>query len=369
MHDVSQLRNMLLTESQAMLRDAIERYVRDHPEQLIHSGAARPNGAWSDFADRLGILALAFGEDSGGLACGAIETMLVVEQLGSALAAEPYLSSAVVAPALLNGLDGVNAAELAGGIATGKVIAAAAIGDEVDVAATRTGQGYTLSGRAGFVVSAGIADVILLRALEKETGEVLLFAISPAQDGIRRHDYVLLDRNKAGDFTFDGAAVSSASLIADQAGPRIARARDIAGAAYCAELVGIMERMLRDTVTYTTQRVQFGQPLSRFQVLQHRMADMFVEVELSRSMALMAALAVEGPATERAKAVSAALARTLKGARLVANEAVQLHGGIGTTDELELGRYFKRVRTLASLLGPADSHITAFANAGQAAKE
>lgn len=352
---------MILTESQAMLRDSIARYASANSDMLASSGAARPNGAWSDFADRLGIVALGFAEDRGGMACGAIETMLVMEQLGSALAAEPFVSSAVVAASLLNAAQGADAECLARTIAGGEVIVAVALDDRTDVTVRRSGATLELSGEARLVVVGGFADCLLLKAREAETRDILLLAVSAEFDGIQRSGVTLLDGNDAADFRFDGVRVGSDALLASKAGALIARARDAAAAAHCAELVGIMERMLRDTVAYTTQRVQFGQPLSRFQVLQHRMAAMFVEVELARSMALMAAIAVEGPDTDRTNAVTAALARTLKAARLVAHGAVQLHGGIGTTEELPLGRFFKRVRTLASLLGPADCHIADFA--------
>ena len=352
---------MILTESQALLRDSIERYVNDNPVMLEASGSARPNGAWSDFADRLGILALRFAEDRGGMACGAIETMLVMEQLGSALAAEPFVSNAVVAAALLNPVQGQRAEGLARKISGGEVIVAVALDDRIDVIARRIGSTLELSGEARLVVVGGLADCLLLKARDPMTGDAQLLAVPPALDGIHGIGVTLLDGNDAADFRFDGVRVGSDAVLARNADTLIARGRDAAAAAHCAELVGIMDRMLRDTVAYTNQRVQFGQPLSRFQVLQHRMAAMFVEVELARSMALMAALAVEGPDADRTSAVTAALARALKAARFVAQNAVQLHGGVGTTDELPLGRFFKRVRTLASLLGSADHHIAGFA--------
>ena len=345
--------NLILNESQGILRDSVVRYLADNYDHQRRRAAQADRGwpqeLWKAFAEQLGILGLPFSPEQGGLGCGSMDTMVVMEALGGALAAEPFLSTVVSAGTILSKVDAPAALEAIHSITDGTAVIAVALGGsgaredpgQVRALARKNGDGYRLSGK-NIVISAGAYATHFLVAARFEADSTCAIFLVPADaPGLERVDYSLIDGGRACDLSLDDVAVSASALLTADAAALIEKANDATCAAICAESVGLMRRMLADTVEYTRQRTQFGKALSEFQVLQHRMASMHVEIELAASMALMVALQLDSAPLERRKAVAAAMARVGRAGRYVAENAVQLHGGIGTTDELALGHFFQ----------------------------
>lgn len=361
--------NLMLNESQIILRDTIGRYLSDNYDHQRRRAAQSDRG-WPQqllkaFADDLGILGVPFPPELGGLDCGPVDTMVVMEALGGALVPEPYLSTVVTAGTILKDVDTGTARNAISAIIDATAVIAVAFsqdgaaGDFSDVKAIArsNGDGYFLSGNNIVTRGGPCATHLLVGACMEVDGIYALFYVPADTPGLTRVNYSLIDGNRACDLALDNVAVPADALLASDAAPLIAKANDATRAAVCAESVGIMRRLLADTLEYTRQRVQFGKPLSEFQVLQHRMAAMHVEIELAASMALMVALELESAPRQRSKAAAAAMARVGRAGRFVAENAVQLHGAIGTTDELELGQYFKRIIAIDLLFGPPDRHV------------
>ena len=364
--------NLMLNESQCILRDAVSRYLSDNYDHQRRR-AAQSDGGWPQqlmraFGEDLGILGLPFPPELGGLDCGPVDTMVVMEALGGALVAEPYLSTVVAAGTILKDIDTAVARNAISAIIDATAVIAIAFsqdgaaGDFSDVKAIArsNGDGYFLSGNNIVTRGGPYATHLLVGTCMEVDGTCALFYMPADAPGFTRVNYSLIDGNRACDLTLDKVAVPADALLTSDAAPLIAKANDATRAAICAESVGIMRRMLADTVEYTRQRIQFGKPLSEFQVLQHRMAAMHVEIELAASMALMVALELESTPRQRSKAVAAAMARIGRAGRFVAENAVQLHGAIGTTDELALGQYFKRILAIDLLFGSPDMHVSRY---------
>lgn len=359
--------NFELTDEQALIRDSLTRYLREHHDFDARRAGLAGNGAtlWRTLADDLGVLGASFPAEAGGFGGGAVETMIIMEALGEALAVTPYLETVVLAGSLLRQAGGDRAIELMGMIATGEARVAVALGEAgtrfditgIATVAARDGEGYRVQGAKVAVTGARDATHLLVLALLD--GRPALFLLDPAANGITRHDYPLIDERTAADLTLDGA-VAELMPCADTASI-VGCALDEATAALCAEAVGVLRRMLADTIDYTKQRKQFGQPLASFQALQHRMVDMYMSVEQAVSATYLATLRLDAPLTERAMAVSAAKVTVSRALRRVGQEAVQMHGGMGLTDLLPVGHYFKRATVMEHQFGSVDYHITRYA--------
>ena len=362
----------MLNESQCILRDTVGRYLSDNYDHQRRR-AAKSDGGWPQqllkaFGEDLGILGLPFPPELGGIDCGPVDTMVVMEALGGALAAEPYLSTVVTAGTILKDIDTAAARNAISAVIDATAVIAIAFsqdgaaGDFSDVKAIArsNGDGYFLSGNNIVTRGGPYATHLLVGTCMEVDGTCAIFYIPADAPGLTRVNYSLIDGNRACDLTLDKVAVPTDALLTSDAAPLIAKANDATRAAICAESVGIMRRMLADTVEYTRQRIQFGKPLSEFQVLQHRMAAMHVEIELAASMALMVALELESTPRQRSKAAAAAMARIGRAGRFVAENAVQLHGAIGTTDELALGQYFKRILAIDLLFGSPDMYVSRY---------
>ena len=366
--------NFDLTDEQRMLGDLVSSYLNDNygfearQSAMDSAGGWRPE-VWRALAVELGVLGASLPEDAGGLGGGPVENMVVMEALGSAIFIEPYLESVVLAGALLkhSGWDG--AADLLARIGTGDAIVAFAqaepesrfdLGD-VSTTARRSGEGWAIDGRKAVVHAAPWATHLLVTARtsgdRRDRRGVSLFLVVKASAGVTTRDYPTVYGRRASEIQLDAAP---ARLVAEDAIELIERGVDEAVCAACAEAVGVMRRMLRDTIDYAKQRRQFGRPISDFQVLQHRMVDMFMAVEQAVSTTYYATLMLDAPAAERARAVSAAKVQAGKSLRKVGQEAIQIHGGIGMTNELALGWYFKRGTVLESLWGDVDHHLERF---------
>lgn len=370
-----------LTDEQSLLRDGLTRFLSTR-YGLEKSRAAAKTGAgwqpeiWHAFAEELGILGAALPEDAGGIGGGAVEMMLIAEALGHALVIEPYVDTAVVAAGLLRRAGGDAAGALLERIVSGTAVVSLAATEatsgefwqDVTTKAVRDDGDWLLTGEKIVSASTPLATHVLISA--RTAGErtdiegisLFLVEMASATSNIEFHHYRTVDDRRASDITLEGFRVPATALLGDEgaAWASLARARDEGAAAISAEAVGCMRKVLADTVEYCKQRQQFGQPIGSFQVLQHRMVDMYMEVEQSAAAVLLAILKLDEDESTRAQAVSAAKATVGRAAQFVGQQAVQLHGGMGMTEELAIGHYFKRLTALQFEFGSTDHHITRY---------
>jgi alkylation response protein AidB-like acyl-CoA dehydrogenase len=363
-----------LSHEQELLRDGLTRFLATRYDLETSRSAAKTGPGWQPdiwraFADELGILGAALPEDVGGIGGGPVEVMVIAESLGHALVIEPYVDTAVVAAGLLRRAGGAAATALLERIVEGQAIVVVAVaeaesGDRWQDAATtarRDGSHWVLDGAKIMAVNAPLATHLLVTA--RTAGGLSLFCVDVRTSGIDVHDYRTIDDRRAADLVFTGVRLPGDALLGEegQAWPSLDQARDEGAAAVCAEAVGGMRKVLADTVEYSKQRQQFGQPIGSFQVLQHRMVDMHMELEQSVAAVYLAVLNLEAEPTTRARAVSAAKATIGRAARFIGQNAVQLHGGMGMTEELAIGHYFKRLTALQYEFGSTDHHVARYA--------
>ncbi|MBK9596344.1 MAG: acyl-CoA dehydrogenase family protein [Rhodocyclales bacterium] len=364
------------TDEQNALRDTLSRFIaKDYPFEARRALAKSADGFsrdhWKQFAE-LGLLALPFPEDFGGMNGNAVDTMLVMEAFGRGLVLEPYLATVVVAGHLIR--DAGSAAQkeaLLPSIAGGELMLALAHYERgaryevsrVDTAAKADGGGWTLSGAKAVVLGGGAADKLLVSA---GTGKgISLFLVDTKAAGVSVRSYMTQDGARAAEVRLDNVSVGADAIVGAQDGalPAIERALDYGIAAMCAESVGIMAALDEATLEYLKTRKQFGQPIGRFQALQHRMVDMVIATEQARSMAMMAAVKADSTdAAERRRAISAAKAYIGQQARFVGQQAVQLHGGMGVVDELNVSHWFKRLTMINATFGDVDHHLGLFSD-------
>ena len=373
-----------LSEEQMLLRNSVERLFADqYAFEARKRYAQEPGGfsraLWRQYAE-LGLLGLPFSEEHGGSAGGPVETMIVMDAIGRALALEPYLATVVLAGGLLQ-LGGSDAlrGELIPQIAGGDLILAFAHGerqaryDLADVATTarRDGSGYVLDGAKSLVLHGDSAQRFVVSARvgggQREQDGLALFLVDAAASGVSTRGYDTVDGQRAAEVTLAGVRVGADAVIgeAGAAYPLIERIADAAMAALTAEAVGAMAAMHEITVDYIKTRKQFGVTIGSFQALQHRAADMLVALEQARSMALLATVMVgEDDRRERRAAIAAAKVQIGRSGRFVGQQAIQLHGGIGMTMEAKVGHYFKRLTTIDTMFGDADYHLGVLAASG-----
>ena len=364
------------TETQGMIRDTLSRFLADSysfdaRQKMINSVTGRDPGIWSALATELGMLSAPFSEDHGGLGGGHLENALIMEEMGKVMAIEPYLQTVVIGGGALKAVGGAQADAIIPGIIAGETTIAFAYAEpqgRYDLTNLRTtakadGAGYILNGHKGVVYCAPWATYLLVTARtggsHRERAGVDLFLIDANLSGIVRRDYPTVDGNRASEIYFENVAIPGDALLAGGI-DLIEQIVDQATVAVCAEATGVMAKLHEGTLDYAKQRQQFGQPIARFQVLQHRMVDMFMEVEQAKSMTLYATLHLDKPASERMAAVSQAKAKVSRGAQFVGQNAIQTHGGIGITQELAIGHYFKRATMIESQFGSSDYHYERF---------
>ena len=365
-----------LSDEQEMLRTGLNkflatRYGLDRSRAAAKTGAGWQPDVWRAFADDLGILGAALPERVGGSGGGPVEVMVIAESLGHALVVEPYVDTAVVAAGLLLRAGGQAATQVVERIAAGQAVVSLAAAEEqsgdrwLDVATTahRDGTGWALSGAKMMVLGAPIATHLLITARTDNGVSLFLVDVAAVERGLETHDLRTVDDRRAADLVLDDLRLPGDALLGEegQAWPSLAQARDEGAAAVCAEAVGAMRRVVADTVDYAKQRHQFGQPIGSFQALQHRMVDMHMELEQSAAAVYLATLNLGADPATRARAVSAAKATIGRAARFVGQNAVQLHGGMGMTEELAIGHYFKRLTAVQYEFGSTDHHIARYA--------
>jgi len=366
-------------DEQRMLRDSLSSFLADaydfdaRKKAIGEAPGWRPE-IWRALAQDLGVLGAALPEEMGGLGGGPVDTLVVMEELGKALVVEPYLETVVIGAGLLKGINTPAAAQAVADIIAGERIVALAWGEpkgrydvsDVSTRATRNGAGWRLDGRKAVVTGAPMADQLIVTARtsgeQRDAQGVSLFLIDKAVAGVVVRDYVTVDGRQASEIALDGVNLSADALLGEEGAglPPVEQVLDEARAALCAEALGVMSQLLAQTLAYTKQRRQFGHAIGDFQVLQHRMVDMFIQHEQAVSMTYMATLKLDQPAAERAKAVSAAKAFVGKACRFVGQNAVQTHGGIALTNELALSHYFKRAAMIESELGSVDWHLARY---------
>jgi len=330
---------------------------------------------WKQFAE-LGLLAAPLPEEHGGLGGGAVDAAVVMEEFGKALVVEPYVPTVIIGGGLLkHGGSDAQKSEWLNKIAAGETMMAFAFAEpqgrynlaDLTTSAKKQGSGYVLNGQKAVVIGAPWADQLVVTARtaggQRDTKGVSVLLVDKKAKGVSSRDYPTVDGLRAAEITFENVEVPAANVIgpADDALPLIERVVDEAIAATCAEATGCMKVLVDTTVAYSKQRKQFGVPIGKFQVLQHRMVDMFVNYEQSVSITLMVTLKLDESDAERAKAASAAKVTIGKSGRFVGQSAVQIHGGMGMTDELNVGHYFKRLTMIDALYGNADHHLKRYA--------
>ncbi len=332
---------------------------------------------WDQITE-MGLLGLPFEETLGGFGGGAVETAIVMEAFGRGLVLEPYFATVILGGGLLRQAASASVlGALAPKVAAGKLKLAFAHVErhsrynlaDVSTTAAQGRRWLHLDGAKSVVMHGDTADRICVTARlageQRAQDGIGLFLIDPATPGVARRGYPTQDGQRAAEVTLTNVRVAAGDLLNDEALPLIEHVIDEAIAALCAEAVGAMQSMHDLTLDYLKTRKQFGRPIGSFQVLQHRSVDMLVAVEQARSMALFAAvMAAEENPIERRKAISAAKVQIGRSGRHVGQEAIQLHGGIGMTNEYAVGHYFKRVTMIDQLYGDADTHLAYLAKHG-----
>ena len=364
------------TEEQSMVRDTVASFLQDKYDfetrrKIVASESGWRADYWQAFAEELGILGASFSEELGGLGGGAIDNMIIMEEFGKALVIEPYLGTVVIGGGFMKHSGYAGAASVIEGIIAGTTTIAFAYAEpqgrytwqDLKTTAKKDGSGYVLNGHKAVVVGAPFASHLVVTArtggAQRDTGGVSVFLVDKTLPGIVTRDYPTVDGGRASEVYFENVSIPADALIGEEGNglPLVNRVLDEATAAVGAEAVGVLRKLHEGTLDYAKQRKQFGTAISNFQVLQHRMVDMFIEVEQAVSMTYMATIKLDESDAERAKAVSAAKVRIGRACKFVGQNAIQIHGGMGMTDELAIGHYFKRASIIEGLFGSVDHHL------------
>ena len=364
------------TSEQTQLADAVRRLVdKDYGfetrRKIVASSSGTSDEVWAKLVD-LGLTALPMPEACGGFDGKAVDLLPVMHELGRGLVAEPFFATVLAAEFIKRASGDAHRAILEG-VANGSIKMAAALSEaqsrydlfDVKSTAARAVGRYAISGRKAVVPFGAQADRLIVSACidGRDGAELALFVVDANAKGITRRDMRVLDGQRIADVTFDRVEVAADALLAHGPAARelIDAVSDYGVALLAAEAIGVMEALNAATLDYAKTRKQFGQAIARFQVLQHRMVDMFMHFEQARSMAYLAAFKVDSnDVQERKKTMSAAKVRIGQAARFIGQQAVQIHGGMGVTDELPAAHLFKRLTMIELTLGDTDHHLQRF---------
>jgi pimeloyl-CoA dehydrogenase small subunit len=374
-----------LSEEQRLLKESLDRLIGDRYafEQRKTYGQS-PEGwsreLWAQYAE-LGLLGLPFAEEYGGSAGGPVETMIAMEAFGHALALEPFLATVVLGGGFLrHGGSAAQRTELIPKIADGTLTLAFAQTErhsrydlaDISTVAVRDGATWVIDGEKGVVLHGDSADKLIVTARvgggQRDRDGVGVFIADNKAAGVSRRGYPTQDGLRAAEITLAGVRVGPEGVLGEPGAglPLVERVVDEAIAALCAEAVGTMTAMHELTVDYLKTRRQFGREIGSFQILQHRAVEMLIALEQARSMAMFATMmAAEEDGAERRNALSAAKVQIGRSGRLIGQQAIQLHGGIGMTMEYKVGHYFKRVTMIDTMFGDADHHLRELARRGR----
>jgi alkylation response protein AidB-like acyl-CoA dehydrogenase len=375
--------DLTLSEEQRLLRESAERFVTetytaDHRRRMANESSGFSAAIWKQFAE-LGWLALPIDEAYGGLGGGAIEIGILMEAFGRGLVSEPYLATVVLGAGLVAECGSAAQRQaILPKVADGSLCLALAQSERaarfdlghVETTATKTSDGWRLGGNKIAVLDGAAAGQIIVSArvanANGTSGKLGLFLVPSGTPGLTLRDYSRLGGGRGCNLDLADVRLPADALFGDggDALPAIEAVIDRAMAALGAEAVGIMQTLLETTLQYTKIRKQFGRPLSANQVIRHRLADMAMQCDEARSMALRAALMVDAEPVARSRAASGAKAKIGKCARFVAEQSVQLHGAMGVTEELDIGAYFKRLLAFDTLFGGSAHHYRRHAALG-----
>lgn len=368
-----------LSDEQNMLKDSVDRFVLDNYDSASRAKLAATElgysaDNWNMFAE-LGWLGMPFSEEDGGYGGTPVETAVMMECMGKGLVLEPFLSTVILGGGLIaTAGNTAQKEEIIPAIIEGKMKLAFGYAEaqsrfnlsDVETTAVKSGDGYIINGHKAVVYHGTSADKVIISARTsgdtRDEDGVSLFIIDQDMAGMSRRDYPTVDASRAADFTFEDVSVPASCLLGEEgkAGPVIENVINTAISAICAEAVGAMQASNEITNEYIKTRKQFGVPIGKFQVLQHKMVDMFMEAEQSKSMSDMAAMKLQDAGDDAAKAVSATKAQIGAAAKFVGQNSIQLHGGMGMTDEYSIGHYFKRLTMIEMLFGNTDYHVKKF---------
>lgn len=373
-----------LSEVQRLLEESVDGLLIDvydfeQRKKYLNEKRGWSRAIWRRFSEQ-GLLGLPFAEAEGGFGAGAVETLIVMEAMGRALVLEPYLPTVVIGGGFLRygGSAAQKATHIASIIDGRNTFAFAQLEsnsrydlNDVSTTAKKMGSSWVINGEKLVVINGEYADALIVtartKAAQRDKGGIGVFLVPGNAKGISKKGYPTQDGLHAADIIFTGVEVGADAAIGDpESGlPLIERVVDEARAALCAEAVGLMDESLKITVEYLKARNQFGAPIGSFQSLQHRAADMFVALELARSMSMFATMAADfDDAAERSKAVAAAKVQIGRSGKFIGQQSIQLHGGIGLTMEAKIGHYFKRLTMIENTFGDADYHLRRVSEGG-----
>ena len=374
-----------LSEEQRLLKESLDGLLTDAYDFEQRKKYMKEKGGWSKaiwgkLAEQ-GLLGLPFSEEDGGFGGGGVETMIVMEALGKALVLEPYLATVVIGGGFLR--HGASAEQKAAlharhhrrqqdaGLRAAREELALRSRMTSSTTAKKKGAGWVIDGEKFVVLNGENADTLIVTARTKgerrDKSGIGVFLVPANAKGVTKKSYPTQDGLHAADITFTGVEVGADAAIGDpeNALPLIERVVDEARIALCAEAVGLMDESLKSTVEYLKTRKQFGVAIGTFQSLQHRASDMFVALEQARSMSMFATMAADfEDAKERAKAVAAAKVQIGKSGKYVGQQSIQLHGGIGMTQEAKIGHYFKRLTMIENTFGDTDYQLRRVSEGG-----
>jgi pimeloyl-CoA dehydrogenase small subunit len=364
------------TSEQDMLRDTVARLVREQYDFETRRNVAKTEAGWrpkmwAQFAE-LGLLGASFPEADGGFGGGPVEAMIISEEFGKGLVIEPYLQTVIIGGGFLRyGGSAAQKEENLPALIGGERIFAFAYSEpksrfdlhDVSTTAKKDAKGFTLNGHKAVVIGAPFASHLIVTARtsggQRDTSGITLFLVPKNAKGISTRDYPTVDGLRASEVHLENVSVGADAVIGEVDGgfPLVEKVVDEAIAALCAEAVGCFKVLNEATLQYSKTRKQFGQPIGNFQVLQHRMVDMFMAAEQSISMTYMVTLKLDEADRQRKLAASGAKVQIGKAGKLISQEAVQIHGGMGMTDELNVGHFFKRITMIESQFGNTDWHL------------
>ena len=363
-------------EEQTMIQDQVQQFVQkeydwETRQELSNSDKGFGADNWKTFAE-LGWLGISISEENGGFGGSAIETMLIMEEFGKGLVVEPFLETIVMSSSVLDKHGNEeHKKEVLGPVISGELHLALAYAEpqsrfnlfDVVTEAKEDNNNFVINGFKSVVMNGPSANKFIISA--RTSGNQLdkmgisLFLVDSDADGLTKKDYKTVDGRRASDINFENVSIPKESLIGslNEGLTILDEAIDTSILAISAEAVGAMEVLYKSTVEYTKTREQFGTPIGKFQVLQHRMVDMFMEYEQCKSLLYMATMKNEEGAPDAKKSISGLKYQVGKAGKFVGQQSVQLHGGMGVTDELNIGHYFKRLTTIGTIFGNADFHL------------
>ena len=363
-------------EEQTLIQGQVAHFIqRDYEwekrQALAESDLGFSAENWKTFAE-LGWLGISLSEEVGGFGGSALETMIIMEEFGKGLVVEPFLETVVLCAGLIDSCGSKEQKdEILKKVISGEMHLALGFAEpqsrfnlaDVTTEAKKKNDGFVINGFKSVVMNGPNADNIIIsaRTSGKQSGEVgiSLFVINPELQGVSLRNYPTVDGRRASEVTLENVCIDSSCLLGEEGKgfKELEKAIDSATLAICAEAIGAMEVLYKTTVEYTKTREQFGQAIGKFQVLQHRMVDMFMEYEQSKSLLYMATIKQAENAEDSMKATSGLKYQVGKAAKFIGQQAVQLHGGMGVTDELNVGHFFKRLTTIITIFGNTDYHL------------